>query len=752
MFQFGFGLVSDTSEATWWMDILRTVFSTIDTVVYSLISFIYQVLFNIADSTIISSSVVKDFYGRIQLILGIIMIFKLSISILQVIINPDLLTDPKKGTGKIISRIVIMLALFTAIIPLNIPASDAPDHSYNAYLNDNGLLFGTLYSLQYRILSNNTLEKFVFGNSKMTSGKTKVNAKTSGDRMAAYILRGFIRPNLKADANKKGLEDTKNYVCKPDDKISNESDHIVSTVATVGGVVAGAAVGGATIGGTVGSIVPGIGTVIGGAIGGAVGAAGGWVVNTVRGFFDDAKVAGVYTIYASSATTAGNILDLINTQCDDGYAFTYFPIISTACGIFILLALIGSCVDIAIRAIKLAILRLIAPIPIISYIDPKSSENGSFANWVKMLTSTYIDLFVRLLIVFFVLFIVESIMDGGLDLPLGYEDGIVGVVSTIFIIVGLFYFIKQAPKFIKDALGLKGAMGNVGLSGILGGAAALTGGAGLKGALAAGMNSAEGANMAAAQGKPAPPAWQSGSDLAAQIRTGDPKARGGISNQVNDRLMRDAGIRKARQYGVTANGLESAKNNMFAAQDAAAEEKDLYDRFTKGKATEADLRAWASKNNATYDSASGNMLMKDKHGNNITTSAREAIYKNMHDLNINAAKAKTNYEEGKKFADTHRITPTFEEEHRRSLRESLPGNDRPDMYTASGRNTAHQNITDRIVGSPENYAAAGSPRNDNRWDPGSSRGYDNNQVAGNVQTNINAVGRENGPGPGGPPM
>ena len=52
-------------------------------------------------------------------------------------------------------------------------------------------------------------------------------------------------------------------------------------------------------------------------------------------------------------------------------------------------------VDVAIRAIKLGILRIIAPIPIISYVDPKSAKDGSFNNWLKALISTFAELFIK---------------------------------------------------------------------------------------------------------------------------------------------------------------------------------------------------------------------------------------------------------------------------------------------------------------------------------------------------------------------
>ena len=666
MFQLGFGLISDSSEPSWWMNILRTVFSTIDTVVYTLISYIYQVLFAIANSTIISPALIRELYGRVQLILGVVMIFKLATSILQVIINPDLLNDPKKGTGKIISKILIMLVLFVSIIPLNIQGN-LKKGSYNEYINNNGILFGTLYSLQKRILSNNTLERIVFGSSEMSNGETSIDSEESGSRMAAYVLRGFVRPNLKQ--NKKNLKNKNNYICSPDDKITNDSKTLINTVTTVGGGLLGAKVGSAA-GAAVGSVVPGLGTAIGAAAGVVIGGATGFAINAVKEFVTGEKIGAVYTIYSSTSASATNILEFINIQCDDGYAFSYLPIISSICGIILLISLIGSCISIAIRSIKLAVLRLIAPIPIISYIDPKSSENGMFANWVKILSSTYLDLFMRLIVIYFVIYIVTAIVDGNLDL--GFENGAGGIIATIFVIVGLFKFLDEAPKFIGEALGIKGLSSGI-LSGVLGGTSALLGGAGIKGALAAGMSTAQATNAAAAQGKAAPPAWQAGADLAAQIKTGDPKARGGVMNAINDRLMRDAGINVARKkYGVTAQGLDLAKNKMFDYEKELNRSQDRYDRFVRGQMDQTERDSLI----AQYGSAE---------------NARDALLSTVESNKKKYGQSKTNYEEAKKFGDSHRVTPSFEEKHRASWRERFHAvrrttrlGDRPDMFNSRG--------------------------------------------------------------------
>lgn len=749
MFQLGFGLISDNSEPSWWMNILRTIFSTVDMVVYTLISWIYQILFQITDADIITPDIVNDIYGRIQLILGVVMIFKLATSILQVIINPDLLNDQKRGTGKIISRILIMLVLFVSIIPLNIPG-DLEERSYNEYISNNGLLFGTLYSLQHRIMSNNTLERFVFGTKQKNDGTVKINDKKTGSRMAAYILRGFVRPNLKSESKSNELNNPNNYVCKPDDTVTTSSNRAINTASTVAGGLVGAYAGG-KVGAAIGTgILPGVGTAVGAAIGAGVATGGAWVIGSIKSLINKETMTSAYVIYASTNSTAGNILDILNVECKSGYAFTYLPIISSICGIIILLALIGSCIDIAIRTIKLAVLRLIAPIPIISYIDPKSSENGTFANWVKMLTTTYLDLFIRVLVIYFVIYIVTAIINGNIDL--GFADGPFGIMATIFIIIGLFLFIKQAPKFIRDALGLKGMMSNVGLSGVLGGTSALIGGAGLKGAAAASLSSMQTSNMAAAEGKQAPSGWGVGRDLAAQIKTGDPKKKGGVINAINDRLMRDAGVNIARKkYGVTAQGLDIAKDKMYSDQATADKEKDLYDRFVRGQASEAEVKAWAKRNNATYDSSRGTMT----YSNGTVKTARKAIYDSASDLSVKAAKSKTNYEEAKKFGDSHRVTPSFEEEHRASLRERRYRSranrlaDRPDMFNSRGEGaTAHQRGMDRIVGSRDEWSNINSPRVDNRWSPGNTRNSNENAIHDNPDRNIDTP--QAGPPPGGP--
>ncbi len=129
--------------------------------------------------------------------------------------------------------------------------------------------------------------------------------------------------------------------------------------------------------------------------------------------------------------------------------------VSALVGGIVIFILLSFTIDITIRAVKLGVLRIIAPVPIVSYMDAKSAKDGgAFQTWLKKLVSTYGDLFVRLLIIYLAVFIVTSITSGDVELA-DSGNGIVNGFVTTFVIVGIFYFAKEAPMFIKDVLGIK---------------------------------------------------------------------------------------------------------------------------------------------------------------------------------------------------------------------------------------------------------------------------------------------------------
>ena len=197
--------------------------------------------------------------------------------------------------------------------------------------------------------------------------------------------------------------------------------------------------------------------------------------------------------YSENNTDYYTLTSLVNTtvvdEGEDVHIFDYSIVLSTIAGGFLAWILLIFCIDVATRSVKLGLLQLIAPIPIISYIDPKNGKDGIFKKWTKECTGTYLSLFVRLLAIYFVLFIITIILDGGI-VNVATGDPQTNLFVKIFIIFGALMFAKDLPQLISDITGVKldggfnlnplkklgsspyaaGAMGLVG--GALGGAAA----------------------------------------------------------------------------------------------------------------------------------------------------------------------------------------------------------------------------------------------------------------------------------------
>ena len=139
---------------------------------------------------------------------------------------------------------------------------------------------------------------------------------------------------------------------------------------------------------------------------------------------------------------------LKNASDEKSYAINYMFIISTVAGLFTAWIFLTFCVDVAIRTVKLGFLQLIAPIPIISYIDPNSAKNGMFSKWIKEVGKTFIDLFVRLAAVYFAITLITAVMQNT-------DMGTNNFFAKVFIILGILVFAGQIPKLIGDLLGIK---------------------------------------------------------------------------------------------------------------------------------------------------------------------------------------------------------------------------------------------------------------------------------------------------------
>lgn len=166
----------------------------------------------------------------------------------------------------------------------------------------------------------------------------------------------------------------------------------------------------------------------------------------------------------------------------------YLFILSTIAGIYCAYVLANLCIDMAVRAVKLGYLELIAPLPIMTIIVP--GKKGVFDNWLKKTISCALEVFVRLFVVVFVIYLIRTIPNlftattfsyGGCTTSFGV---ITALLIRAIVYCGLLTFVKQAPKFFSEATGIKSDGFKLGIADKLG-EMALIGGAAKNGVRAA---------------------------------------------------------------------------------------------------------------------------------------------------------------------------------------------------------------------------------------------------------------------------
>lgn len=398
-------------------DYIRQLISVFDYVAYFFLSFTYQLFYNIVNFNFLDGEMIFSLFSRIQLIIGVFMMFQLAITILKGIINPDTFTDSKTGAGNLVMRIAVSLTLLAMLVPINIPN---PHNEYEKQINNSGILFGTLYSLQHRILKNNTIGKLIFGNddTDYTSSNPDDSLFVAGNQFSTTLVKSFYVLNV---------DDNGDFVCpsEEDDYVDNynNTDENYANIIYL-----------ATAKCNSNGDVNGILSVVG-------------MAATATGHLEVSIPLGIASYFTG----------------EEAYVVMIVPFLSTLAAVVIAILLIMMSFEVAVRALKLMSLQLMAPIPIISYMDPKGGKDGAFNSWVKLLSSTYLELFVRLAVIYLVMDIISMLTKKIPDLlaeTVSSGDNLVVNIfivrfTVIILIIALLIFAKNAPKFFKQMLGIK---------------------------------------------------------------------------------------------------------------------------------------------------------------------------------------------------------------------------------------------------------------------------------------------------------
>ena len=108
----------------------------------SMIEKVYGLILDIASVDLINGPI-QNIINKVYMIMGLFMLFKLALSVINYIIDPDNMMSKDKGIGKFLQRIVLSLALIS-LFPV---------------------IFTEMYNLQSIILKDNVIGRIIMGKS-----------------------------------------------------------------------------------------------------------------------------------------------------------------------------------------------------------------------------------------------------------------------------------------------------------------------------------------------------------------------------------------------------------------------------------------------------------------------------------------------------------------------------------------------------------------------------------------------------------
>ena len=143
---------------------------------------VYTLFLQIIDGTLLTKEVIDGIMTRFYLLIGILIFFRIAITIIRYIVAPETFLDDKVGAGQLVKRIVMGMITIVAI----------------------PLIFSLAGRLQTAILNDKIIERTIL---PKYAYNTLVNSGHTGNKIAMIAFKGFFNWN---DAVPTNIRDTAN--------------------------------------------------------------------------------------------------------------------------------------------------------------------------------------------------------------------------------------------------------------------------------------------------------------------------------------------------------------------------------------------------------------------------------------------------------------------------------------------------------------------------------------------------------------
>lgn len=166
-----------------------------------------------------------------------------------------------------------------------------------------------------------------------------------------------------------------------------------------------------------------------------------------------------------SALTNGCLTDRYDSDSKDEsgvYKINFNGLFAVGVGAVVFWMILMYCISLGTRYVQLIFLQVIAPVPIMCYLTPQ--KDNMLSKWVKQCTTTYLDLFIRIAIINFVMVLIGELFNNT-NAFIAATGELQGWIK-LFLVLGLLTFAKKAPDLIQELLpkSVTKASGDFGLS------------------------------------------------------------------------------------------------------------------------------------------------------------------------------------------------------------------------------------------------------------------------------------------------
>lgn len=370
-----------------WLIPVKVIGLWLDSIAFSLMDNIYNMFMVIAENEIIGSDAVKALMNNIYVLVGVIALFRMAMLLVNSLIDPNKLYDKKSGAGNILLRVCLMLVALVF----------------------SPLIFDELGELQKTIVSENIIIKTIIGGNGGTdieagNGVTRNGSKylvNAGKTMQKIVITALIKPEDQFFTDgEEGVQEYLNFRnpvtstgsnkgCKANKNGSAKEDPDCAEFLESGGT------GENYVNDKCGKNCKR-----------AMAQYHQLINETGKGGFRLSALTG-YIAGSAEIEEEGS-----NGNSYDVYYYEYYAGVTTLTAVYLTYVLLSWSIDIAIRSIELAVLRIISPLFIATIVDPKSTASGGyFNNWLKRYGKTYGDLFIKLAIIAFAILAISLVQD-----------------------------------------------------------------------------------------------------------------------------------------------------------------------------------------------------------------------------------------------------------------------------------------------------------------------------------------------------